>query len=94
MQNSDSNINTALKKSYIELRIKLIPQIFFMTKGASNNKIKKLRMITEAKLEYLKQHTKMVDQAFEELASVTESELDVVHERIQEIDNRLRDKGI
>lgn len=59
-----------------------------------NKKIERLRLLTEAKLEYIREHSKLIDQAFEELKEVTESELDIVHERISDIDKRLFKNGI
>lgn len=52
-----------------------------------------MRAITETKLQYLRDHSKMLDAAFEELIEVHNEELDLVHEKIQELDNRLKDKG-
>ncbi len=60
-----------------------------MTTEEQNKKIEKLRMVTDAKLEFIKQHSHLIDEAFEDLKSVTESELDIIHQRIQEIDTIL-----
>lgn len=42
----------------------------------------------------LRDHSKLLDQAFEELKEVTESELDVVYEKIQEIESRMDKNGL
>ena len=53
-----------------------------------NQKVETLRMITEAKMKYLRDHSRLLDQAFEELKEVTEGELDVIYDKIQELDKR------
>jgi hypothetical protein len=47
--------------------------------------LKVRRLVTEAKLEYIKQHSKLIDQAFEKLKSVSESKLDIIHEKNEHI---------
>ena len=59
-----------------------------------NQKVERLRMITEAKMKYLRNHSRLLDQAFEELKEVTESELDVIYEKIQDLDKRMDINGL
>ena len=54
-----------------------------------NQKVERLRMIKEAKMKYLRDHSRLLDQAFEELKEVTEGELDVICDKIQELDKRI-----
>ncbi len=65
-----------------------------MTIEELNKKVERLRVITDAKMKYLRDHSKLLDQAFEELKEVTESELDVIYEKIQELDQRMGQNGI
>ncbi len=57
-------------------------------------KIERLRMITEAKMSYLRDHTKLLDQAFNELKEVHEGELDLIYEKIKELNNRMDLNGL
>ena len=59
-----------------------------------NKKVERLRLVTEAKMKYLRDHSKLLDQAFEELKQVTESELDIIYEKIEELDKRLSKNGL
>ena len=59
-----------------------------------NQKVERLRMITEAKMKYLRDHSRLLDQAFEELKEVTEGELDVIYEKIQDFDKRMDINGL
>jgi hypothetical protein len=59
-----------------------------------NQKVERLRMITEAKMKYLRDHSRLLDQAFEELKEVTEGELDVIYDKIQELDKRMDINGL
>lgn len=65
-----------------------------MTTEELNKKVERLRVITEAKMKYLRDHSKLLDQAFEELKLVTESELDIIYDKIEEIDKRLSKNGL
>ena len=65
-----------------------------MTTEELNKKVERLRMVTEAKMKYLRDHSKLLDQAFEELKEVTESELDIIYEKIEELDKRLSKNGL
>ena len=65
-----------------------------MTTEELNKKVERLRMVTEAKMKYLRDHSKLLDQAFEELKQVTESELDIIYEKIEELDKRLSKNGL
>ena len=57
-------------------------------------KVEPLRMITEAKLSYLKDHSKLLDQAFNELKEVHERELDLIYNKIKELDKRMDLNGL
>ncbi len=57
-------------------------------------KVERLRMLTEGKMEYLRDHSKSLDQAFEELKEVTEDELDLVLAKIKEMDERMDLNGL
>lgn len=59
-----------------------------------NKKVERLRLVTEAKMRYLRDHSKLLDQAFEELKEVTESELDIIYEKIAELDKRMDANGL
>lgn len=59
-----------------------------------NKKVERLRLVTEAKMKYLRDHSKLLDQAFEELKEVTESELDIIYDKIAELDNRMDRNGM
>jgi hypothetical protein len=65
-----------------------------MTPEEINKKVERLRAVTEAKLRYLTDHSKLIDQAFEELKDITESELDVVYEKIDELERRMNTNGL
>ena len=54
-----------------------------------NKKVERYRVITEAKLQYLRDHSKLVDQAFAELKEMNEMELDVIHDKIKELNQRM-----
>ncbi len=57
-------------------------------------KVERLRMITEAKMSYLRDHTRLLDQAFNELKEVHEGELDLIYEKIKELDKRMDLNGL
>ncbi len=57
-------------------------------------KVERLRMITEAKMSYLRDHTKLLDQAFNELKEVHEGELDLIYDKIKELDERMDLNGL
>jgi hypothetical protein len=65
-----------------------------MTTEELNKKVERLRIVTDAKMKYLRDHSKLLDQAFEELKEVTESEPDIIYEKIQELDSRLSKNGL
>ncbi|MFT7033817.1 MAG: hypothetical protein ACJA2S_002325 [Cyclobacteriaceae bacterium] len=65
-----------------------------MTIEELNKKAERLRMVTDTKMKYLRDHSKFLDQAFEELKEVTESELDVVYDKIEELDRRMDKNGL
>jgi len=59
-----------------------------------DKKVRKIRMVTDAKLSYLKQHAKLLDQAFEELEYVHNEELDLIHEKIEDLNKRMKKEGL
>jgi len=59
-----------------------------------SKKVDRLRAVTEAKLKYLRDHSKLLDQAFEELKEVNNEELDIIYERIRELDERMNRNGL
>lgn len=65
-----------------------------MTLDELNNKVDRLRVVTEAKMKYLRDHSKLLDQAFEELKEISEAELDIIYEKIQEIEERMKRNGL
>ena len=64
-----------------------------MTVEELHKKVDRMRSITDAKMKYLRDHSKFLDQAFEELKAVTESELDLVYDKIEELDRRMDKNG-
>ena len=65
-----------------------------MTVEELRKQVEKLRVVTEAKMRYLRDHSRLLDQAFEELKEVTEDELDVIYEKIQSLDERMDKNGL
>lgn len=59
-----------------------------------NKKVERIRVITDAILKYLRDRSKLLDQAFEELKEVDEDELDFIYDRIKELDKRLDINGL
>lgn len=57
-------------------------------------KVERLRMITEAKMSYLRDHTRLLDQAFNELKEVHEGEPDLIYNKIKELDERMDLNGL
>ena len=55
-----------------------------MTIEELNKKVEQLRLVTEAKMKYLRYHTKLMDEAFDELKEIQEGELDLIYEKIQQ----------
>lgn len=51
-------------------------------------------MIAETKLKYLRDHSKLLDQAFEELKEVSEGKFDLIYDKIKELDKRMDINGI
>lgn len=45
-------------------------------------------------MSYLRDHTRLLDQAFNELKEVHEGELDLIYDKIKEIDNRMDINGL
>jgi len=65
-----------------------------MTIEEINKKVERLRMLTEAKMKYLRDHSNLMEQAFQKLREVTEDELDIIYEKIQELDKRMDINGL
>jgi len=65
-----------------------------MTIEEINKKVERLRMITDAKLKCLRDHSKFMEQAFQELKEVSEDELDLIYDKIRELDNRMDKNGL
>ena len=65
-----------------------------MTVDELNKKVDRLRAVTEAKLKYLRDHSRLLDQAFEELKEVNNEELDIIYEKIKEHDERMNKNGL
>ena len=57
-------------------------------------RVERLRMITEAKLSYLRDHARLLDQAFNELKEAQEGELDLIYDKIKELDKRMDINGL
>jgi hypothetical protein len=56
--------------------------------------VNRLRMITEAKMSHLRDHTRLLNQAFHELKEVHEGELDFIYDKIKELDKRMDLNGL
>ena len=54
-----------------------------------NHKVKRLRAVRDTILQFLRDKMKALDQAFDELKEVKDSELDVVYEKIVELNLRI-----
>lgn len=65
-----------------------------MTIDELNKKVERLREVTRHKRKYLRDHSKLLDQAFGELKEVQEGELDLIYEKIQELDKRMDKNGL
>ena len=65
-----------------------------MTIEEIHKKVNLLRAVSEAALKYLHDHAKLMDQAFDELKQVTEAELDVIYDKIHELDQRMDKNGL
>ncbi|WP_421879457.1 hypothetical protein [Marinoscillum sp.] len=65
-----------------------------MTIEELNKKIERIRVVTDAKLQYLRDHSRLLDQAFEELKAVQDEELDLIYEKIKELDHRMDKNGL
>ena len=58
-----------------------------MTIEELNKKVERRRMVTDAKLKYLRDHSRLLDQAFEELKQVHNEELDLIPDKIKDLDD-------
>ena len=65
-----------------------------MTIEELNKKVERVRMVTDAKLKYLRDHSRLLDQAFEELKEVHNDELDLIYEKIKDLDERMNRNGL
>lgn len=61
-----------------------------MTTEELRKKVEQLRAVTNAKLQHLREHSKMLDLAFAELDKVQESDLAVIHHKIDELGKRFK----
>jgi hypothetical protein len=59
-----------------------------MTIQELDTKVKKIRALTDAKIQFLRDHLKLLDSAFEELKQAQEDELDLVYTKIKELEDR------
>jgi len=64
-----------------------------MTTDELNKRVKGIRVVTDAKMKYLRDYSKLLNQAFEELKTTTEEELDLIYEKIEELDKRMDENG-
>jgi hypothetical protein len=64
------------------------------TYSPKEKEVERLRMITEAKLSHLRDHTRLLDQAFNELKEVNEGEFDLIYDKIKELDQRMDLNGL
>ncbi len=65
-----------------------------MTIDELNKRVKSIRVVTDTKMKYLRDYSKLLNQAFEELKTTTEEELDLIYEKIEEIDKRMDENGL
>ncbi len=65
-----------------------------MTVDELHKRVKSIRVVTDAKMKYLRDYSKLLNQAFEELKSTTEDELDMIYEKIKELDKRMDKNGL
>lgn len=65
-----------------------------MTAEELSKKVERIRVVTDAKMKYLRDHARLLDQAFEELKQITEEELDLIYEKIKELDDRMNKNGL
>ncbi|MEQ8337342.1 MAG: hypothetical protein RIA62_08355 [Cyclobacteriaceae bacterium] len=65
-----------------------------MTIEELKKKVEQLRLVTEAKMKFLRDHTNLIDQAFEELKEIQGSEMDLIYEKIEDLDKRMVINGL
>jgi hypothetical protein len=53
-----------------------------------DTKVKKIRTVADAKIQFLRDHMKLLDTAFEELKMLQEEELDLIYDKIKELEDR------
>ncbi|CAD5256721.1 MULTISPECIES: hypothetical protein [unclassified Imperialibacter] len=64
-----------------------------MTIEEINKKVERLRVVTDAKLKFLRDHMTLLDEAFKELSDTQDQELDLVYAKIKEIEDRMNRQG-
>ena len=64
-----------------------------MTIEEINKKVERLRMVSDAKLKFLRDHMNLLDEVFEELSETQDQELDLVYAKIKEIEDRMNRQG-
>jgi hypothetical protein len=65
-----------------------------MTIEEINKKVERLRVVTDAKLKFLRDHMALLDEAFKELSETQDQELDLVYAKIKEIEDRMNRQGL
>jgi hypothetical protein len=65
-----------------------------MTIEEINKKVERLRVVTDAKLKFLRDHMTLLDEAFKELSDTQDQELDLVYAKIKEIEDRMNRQGL
>jgi len=65
-----------------------------MTVEELDKRVKGIRAVTDTKMKYLRDYSKLLNRAFEELKITTEEELDLVYQKIQELDKRMDKNGL
>lgn len=65
-----------------------------MTIEEISKKVERLRMVTDAKLKFLRDHMTLLDEAFKELADTQDQELDLVYAKIKELEDRMNKGGV
>lgn len=59
-----------------------------MTIEELNKKVERNRAIADAKLQFLRDYSKFLDEAFAELKEVNEAEPDVIHNKIDDLNEQ------
>ncbi len=72
----------------------LIIKIYDMAIEELDKRVKGIRAVTDAKMKYLRDYSKLLNRAFEELKITAEEELDLIYDKIQELDKRMDENGL